>query len=494
MAVIKPSLPKGTRDFLPEQMLRRQFVMDKIRTIFEKYGYQPLETPSIEKLDVLSGKYGDEGEQLIFKVLKRGTGLEGLRKAAMSGARRAAKPGPAETERSESEFVVHRYGELVDEALRYDLTVPLSRVVAMYNRDLVYPFKRYQIQPVWRADRPQRGRYREFYQCDADTVGTKSMLADAETIAIVYDVLSTLGFRKFKIRINNRKILNGIMTYAGIDPERSTQVFVAIDKLEKIGLDGVKKELADREISNTEIDKILSVFEISGLVESGKDGLPSPAIDGKPETVLAELATSFKDIEEMQEGTKELQEIVGMLKTFDLPESFYQIDLFLVRGLGYYTGPIHESVVEEPRIGSLTGGGRYDKLIGMFLGRDIPAVGTAFGIERIIDVMTQLDMFPDMKTRTQVLVTIFDDATKDASLDLCRELRQADIRTESYMELTKLKKQFSYADKKQIPFIAIIGPDELAENRVTIKDLKSGEQFSVLRSDCIRELRKRLTV
>ncbi len=479
MAVIKPSLPKGTRDFLPEQMLRRQFVMDKIRTIFEKYGYQPLETPSIEKLDVLSGKYGDEGEQLIFKVLKRGTGLEGLRKG-------------------ESEFVVHRYGELVDEALRYDLTVPLSRVVAMYNRELVLPFKRYQIQPVWRADRPQRGRYREFYQCDADTVGTKSMLADAETIAIVYDVLSTLGFRKFKIRINNRKILNGIMTYAGIGSERSPQVFVAIDKLEKIGLDGVKKELSGREISKTEIDKILSVFEISGLVESGEDGLPSPAINGKPEAVLAELAKSFTDIEEIQEGTKELQEIVGMLKTFGLPEAFYQIDLFLVRGLGYYTGPIHESVVasesgKEPRIGSLTGGGRYDRLIGMFLGRDIPAVGTAFGIERIIDVMTQLDMFPDMKTKTQVLVTIFDDTTKDASLELCRELRQANIRTESYMELTKLKKQFSYADKKQIPFIAIIGPDELAENRVTIKNLKSGEQFSVQRSDCVHELQKRLT-
>jgi len=450
MAVIKPSLPKGTRDFLPEQMIRRQHVIDTVREIFERYGYQPLETPAIEKLDVLSGKYGDEGEQLIFKVLRRGTGLEDLR-------------------REQKEFVVQRYQDLVDEALRYDLTVPLSRVVAMYNRDLVMPFKRYQIQPVWRADRPQRGRYREFYQCDVDTVGTTSMLADAETIAIVYDVLSTLGFTKFRIRLNNRKILNGIVQYAGIDSARSNQVFVAVDKLDKIGIDGVKQELLKRNISEGEIAKLLSVFEIAG----------------SPRAVLAELAASFGNIEEIRYGTDELAEIVDILAGLGVPEECYQVDLYLVRGLGYYTGPIHESVVDEPKMGSLTGGGRYDHLIGMFLGRDIPAVGTAFGIERIIDVMTQLDMFPESSTKTQVLVLMFDETTKMASLSLAQELRKAGLRAECYMELAKLKKQFAYADKKTIPWCIILGPEEVANGQVKIKDMKTGEQAVVARNACV---------
>ncbi|MFQ5822930.1 MAG: histidine--tRNA ligase [bacterium] len=441
MKYIKPSLPKGTRDFLPEQMFRRQYVIETVKDIFEKYGYEPLETPSIEKLDVLSGKYGDEGEQLIFKVLKRGTGLEELL-------------------RGSQEFVAKEYSELVEEALRYDLTVPLSRVVAMYENELIFPFKRYQIQPVWRADRPQKGRYREFYQCDVDTVGTESMLADAESIAIVHDVLTTLGFEKFKIRINNRKILNGILSYAGVESEKDISVFMAIDKLEKIGLEGIKKELAGKGISEVETDKILTILEIAG----------------ESEQILSELSSRFNQFESFNEGTKELKQIISYLEDLGVPKANYQIDLYLVRGLGYYTGPIYESVVEEPKIGSLTGGGRYDKLVGMFLGRDIPATGTAFGIERIIDVMNQLQMFPETKTKTQAFVTIFDDSTREASLNFTQKLRKSGVNAEFFYEVTKIKKQFSYANKKRIPFVVIIGPDEIVSNQVTIKNMKTGEQ------------------
>lgn len=437
---MKPSIPKGTRDFLPEQMLRRRYVIDTIRTIFERYGYGPLETPSIEKLNVLSGKYGEEGEQLIFKVLKRGTGLEEL----LQGR---------------DEFVVREYGELVEEALRYDLTVPLSRVVAMYQHELTLPFKRYQIQPVWRADRPQRGRFREFYQCDIDTVGSDSMLADAEAIAIVHEVLTALGFDNFTIRINNRKVLNGILAHAGIDTDKSTSVMIAIDKLDKIGMDGVKGELQHRGLKETEINSLLRILEI-----------------GEESTQILSELSSLSDAEQLRTGTDELSEILNCLGDFNVPTANYKIDLFLVRGLGYYTGPIFESVVEEPSVGSLSGGGRYDELIGMFLGRDISATGTSFGIERIIDVMQQLDMLPTAKTQTAVLVTLFDETTKAASLKFAQELRKSGVNTEIFLQSAKLKKQFAYADKKSIPFVIIIGPDEAANQTVTIKDMVSGEQ------------------
>jgi histidyl-tRNA synthetase len=453
MTVIKPTLPKGTRDFLPEQMFRRQYVIDTAKEIFEKYGYEPLETPAIEKLEVLSGKYGDEGEPLIFKVLKRGTGLEDLL-------------------RDRRELVVKEYGELVEEALRYDLTVPLSRVVAMYQNELTFPFKRYQIQPVWRADKPQRGRYREFYQCDVDTVGTESMLADAESIAVVYEVLSTLGFERFKIRLNNRKILNGLLSYAGVKPEAGNSVFIAIDKLEKIGMDGVKKELAKKGLSEGTTNKILKVLEISGDAEQ----------------ILSELSGNFAEFETLMQGTEELNQIISYLGDLGVPKTNYTIDLYLVRGLGYYTGPIHEAVVEEPKIGSLTGGGRYDQLIGMFLGQNVPATGTAFGIERIIDVMDQLEMLPEAKTKTHVLVTIFDESTRELSLQFTQLLRRAGVNAEFYIDMTKLKKQFSYANKREIPFVVIIGPDEAATKQVTIKSMKTGEQKTLSSEKAIRML------
>ncbi|MFQ5676046.1 MAG: histidine--tRNA ligase [bacterium] len=410
---IKPTLPKGMRDFLPQEMVRRQFVFDTVKNIFEKYGFEALETPSIERLDVLSGKYGDEGEKLIFKVLRRGTGLEEL-----LGDR--------------EEFIVKDYGELVEEALRYDLTVPLSRVVAMHQDKITLPLKRYQIQPVWRADKPQRGRYREFYQCDVDTVGTDSVLADAETIAIVNDVLDTLGFANFTIRINNRKILNGILSHADVPAEQTIPALITIDKLEKVGLSGVRSELERRGLSGSSIKKILTALEISGEANQ----------------VLTDLTRLIPDNEILSEGTLELQQILTNLPNLGVSLAKCRVDLYLARGLGYYTGPIYETIVEKPRMGSLSGGGRYDRLIGMFSGRQIPATGTSFGIERIIDVMTQLEMFPASETRTQVLVTLFDESTVQDSLGFATALRKDGIRTENFPSVAKLKKQMTYADGK----------------------------------------------
>lgn len=455
MEIIKPIIPKGTRDFLPEQMLRRQFVMNTIRTVFEKYGYEPLETPSFEKLDILSGKFGEEGEQLIFKLLKRGTGIE--------------KVG-----RELKEFTISKFSDLVDEALRYDLTVPLCRVIAMYQNEITIPFKRYQMQPVWRGDRPQKGRYREFYQCDADTVGSASMLADAETIALVNEILTALGFKKFKIRINNRKILSGIVEYAGVDVKRSNDVSIAIDKLEKIGIDGVKQELLDRDIPQTAIDKILPILEISG----------------EAETILNDVALLLKSSEIGTEGVDELKELISYIPTLGIHQQNYVIDLYLARGLTYYTGPIYESIVEEPKIGSLTGGGRYDELVGMFLGKNIPATGTTIGIERIIDVMTELNMLPDSKTSTKVLVTIFDENTKKASLEVTNKLRSAGINTEIFFDADGLKKQFKYANKKGIPFVVILGPDEILKNEVALKNMISGEQTNMRIEKLIEVLTK----
>ncbi len=455
MELVKPGIPKGTRDFLPEQMLRRQFVIGTIKSVFEKYGYQPLETPSIERLDVLSGKYGEEGEQLMFKILKRGTGIE--------------KVGV-----SLKEFTITNFKDIADLGLRYDLTVPLCRVVAMYRNEITLPFKRYQIQPVWRADKPQKGRYREFYQCDADNVGSASMMADAETIALINEILLRLGFKKFKIRINNRKILSGIVEYSGEPIERETDVCIAIDKLEKIGIDGVTKELKNRGISAQSIGKLLPVLEIKGTAE----------------TVLNDISEILSDSQIGAEGVEELKELVSYLEPLGVKSENFVIDLYLARGLSYYTGPIFESIVEEPKIGSLTGGGRYDKLIGMFLGEDIPATGTTIGIERIIDVMTELNMLPEAKTSTKVLVTVFDKNSKQESLKLVRKFRENSINAEIFLDSAGLKRQFKYANKQGIPFVVVMGPDEAAKNELSLKNMETGEQQTMTLERAIELLKK----
>ena len=328
----EPLLPRGMRDFLPEEMMRRRKVIETIREIFERYGYEPLETPALERIEVLAGKYGEEGEKLMFRVLKRGSGIEKLGKEI-------------------EELRITNKREIIDLALRYDLTVPLARVVALNQGKIALPFKRYQIQPVWRAERPQRGRYREFYQCDVDTVGSPSMMADAEIITIINEILTKLGFSRFRIRINNRKV----------PEEKAIDLFIGIDKLEKIGLSGVEEELKNRGIAREAIAKIIPILEVKG--------------DFK--TVLSEAEKLLYGSKIGEEGLSELAELFNYATSFGVPPGNLILDLSLARGLDYYTGPIYESVVDEPRIGSLTGGGRYDNLIGMFLGRDIPATGTS---------------------------------------------------------------------------------------------------------------------
>ena len=423
---IKPRVPRGMRDILPEQMIRRQYVIDVIRDVFEEFGFEPLQTPAMELSEVLTGKYGPDAEKLIYQ---------------------AGHTGGKE-----------------DISLRYDLSVPLCRVVAMYPQ-LPKPFKRYQIDPVWRAERPQKGRYRQFYQCDADTVGSDSMLADAENVNLIYQVLSRLGFQQFEININNRKLITGLGEYSGVPAEQLGGLYRSIDKLDKIGLEGVTEELQENGIAEDVIDKLLTLLQVKG------DAI----------TVLADMKKQLANFEIAREGITELEELINYITTLGVPETYYRVNVAMVRGLEYYTGPIYETVVEEPKIGSITGGGRYDELIGSFSKQSFPATGTSFGIERIIDVMEEFDMFPSTvgKTVTQVLMTVFDDDLMEESLKLGTRLRQGGIRTEVYFQPSRISTQLKYADSKGIPYAAILGSDELAAGVVAVRDLASREQENV---------------
>ena len=423
---IKPRVPRGMRDILPEQMIRRQYVIDAIRDVFEEFGFEPLQTPAMELSEVLTGKYGPDAEKLIYQ---------------------AGHTGGKE-----------------DISLRYDLSVPLCRVIAMYPQ-LPKPFKRYQIDPVWRAERPQKGRYRQFFQCDADTVGSNSMLADAENVNLIYQVLSRLSFEQFEININNRKLITGIGEYSGVPAEQLGGLYRSIDKLDKIGVNGVTEELRENEIPEDVIEKLLALLQVKGDAT----------------TVLTDMKDQLADFEIAQEGLTELEELINYITTLGVPEKYYRVNVAMVRGLEYYTGPIYETVVEEPRIGSITGGGRYDELIGSFSKQSFPATGTSFGIERIIDVMEEFDMFPSSvgKTVTQVLMTVFDDDLMEESLKLATQLRQGGIRTEVYFRPTRISTQLKYADSKGIPYAAILGSDELAAGVVAVRDLSSREQENV---------------
>ena len=430
--LIKPSVPRGMRDILPEQMIRRQYVIDVIRDVFEEFGFEPLQTPALELSEVLTGKYGPDAEKLIYQ-------------AGHAGGRE-------------------------DLSLRYDLSVPLCRVVAMHPQ-LPKPFKRYQIDPVWRAERPQKGRYRQFFQCDADTVGTESMLADAENVTLIYQVLTRLGFEQFEININDRKLITGIGQFAGVPDAQLGGLYRSIDKLDKIGLAGVRDELAANQIPEPVIEKLLPLLQI----------------EGDTATVLNALSEQLGDSEVAREGIAELEELNSYLTTLGVPDEFYRINVSMVRGLEYYTGPIYETVVEEPKIGSITGGGRYDELIGSFSKQGYPATGTSFGIERIIDVMEEFDMFPAAigKTVTQVLVTIFDAEVTQESLKLATLLRQDGIRTEVYCRPARLSTQIKYADTKGIPYAVILGSDEVEAGTVAIRDLANREQQIVPREELV---------
>jgi histidyl-tRNA synthetase len=435
-AFVEPRLPRGMRDIIPQKMLQRRYVMRVIENVFERFGFEPLQTPALELAQTLLGKYGPDAEKLIYDAR-------------------------------------HREGK-EDLALRYDLSVPLSRVVAM-NPQLVKPFKRYQIAPVWRAERPQKGRYREFYQCDADIVGTASMLADAEIIAMIFVILSELGFQEFVTKLNNRKILTALGEYSGVPPALLGGLYRALDKLDKIGREGVREEMLKNEIPSDAAEKILDLI-----------ALPVDDLEGWRE--------KLREYPLGAQGIAELQELLQFTRALGVNPARLQVDLTMVRGLEYYTGPIFETVVTEPKIGSLTGGGRYDGLIGLFSKTSLPATGTTIGIERIIDVMDELQMFPPNlgKTVTQVLVTVFDAERRAASLALTMELRAAGINAEVWYDADGLGKQLKYAAAKGIPYAILIGPDEAASNVVTLRDLTSGEQIAITREQIVNQLQKKI--
>lgn len=426
MAQVKPRLPRGMRDIPPDQMILRQYVMGVIEKAFKNYGFEPLETPAVELRSVLMGKYGEDAERLIYDVGHVG-GKEEL-------------------------------------ALRYDLTVPLSRFIAM-NPTLRMPFKRYQIAPVWRAERPAKGRYRQFYQCDADIVGTDSMLADAEIITLIHDILGRLGFSHYTIHVNHRQLLAGLAEYVGLEGEVAAALYRSLDKLDKIGEEGVREEMAAGGVPAEAAEKLLALLRMEGTNTE----------------LVADMRQRLAGISSAERGLGELEELLTYLGEFGVPDAYCQISFSMVRGLSYYTGPIFETVVDEPRIGSITGGGRYDELIGLFTGRSLPVTGTTIGIERIIDVIEELGMYPPALGRTtaQVLVTIFDESTRGESLRLATELRRRDLHVELSFEVGHLGKQLRYAGEKGIPFVVILGPDEAAAGKVTLRNLDRGEQTEV---------------
>ena len=448
MAIIKPSIPKGTRDFSATEMVKRNHIFNTISSVFKKYGYQEIQTPTMENLNTLTGKYGDEGDKLIFKVLNSGDYL-----AKVSGDKLDSRNSQA------------LISEISEKALRYDLTVPFARYVVMHRNDITFPFKRFQIQPVWRADRPQKGRYREFYQCDADVVGSESLINEAEFVLIYHEALSKLGLKDFTIKINNRKILSGIAEIIG-KPELIVDMTVAIDKLDKIGLDGVIKELIERGFTEQDIEKLKPIILLKGSNEDKLNSLRE---------VLSTSQTGKKGISEIESIFNYL-EILTSETTVSVKQNL-ELDITLARGLNYYTGAIFEVKTNEVAMGSIGGGGRYDDLTGMFGLSDLTGVGISFGADRIYDVLEELKLFPESTSEsTKVLISNFDEQAEKFALPLLQKLRNSGISAEIYPSSTKLKKQMTYADDKKIPFVILVGSDEMESGLLTLKNMKSGEQ------------------
>ncbi|WP_026464807.1 histidine--tRNA ligase [Adhaeribacter aquaticus] len=456
MSKEKPSIPKGTRDFGPQVVVKRNYIFSTIRKTFEKFGYQPLETPAMENLSVLTGKYGEEGDQLIFKILNSG---DYLTKTTATDYEAGSK---------------NLLRKISEKALRYDLTVPFARFVVMNRNEISFPFKRYQIQPVWRADRPQRGRYREFYQCDADVVGTRSLLCEAEIVLMMDEVLSNLGITDFTIKINHRGILAGIAEAIG-QKGREAEICVAIDKLDKIGLEGVQKELLERGITAESISALEPILNIAGDNTS----------------ILNALTEILKDSEEGQRGLSQIQEVFAYLKNFQIKNANVSLDIALARGLSYYTGCIFEVKVNNANMGSISGGGRYDNLTGMFGLPDVSGVGFSFGVDRIYDVMEELNLFPASgQTITKLLIINFDKASEQYSLPLLQQFRQGNIATELYPEAAKLKKQMTYADQKKIPFVLLVGSEEMQTGILQLKNMQTGEQQALRAEEIISILQQ----
>ncbi|MFM2286769.1 MAG: Histidine-tRNA ligase [Bacteroidota bacterium] len=452
---MKPSLPKGTRDFSPLETARRRYIFETIREAFELYGYQSLETPAMENLSTLTGKYGEEGDRLIFKILNSGDFLEEVRNQ--------------QSDLSAPNKVLPLISE---KALRYDLTVPFARYVAMNRDKLAFPFRRYQMQPVWRADRPQKGRYREFWQCDADVVGSASLLNEAELIQI-YDRVFTAFRLPVRILINNRKVLSGLAEVIG-EPERLIDITVAIDKLDKIGVEKVEQEMRDKGVSESAIEKLRPLFTISGSITEK----------------TAFLKDFLADSVVGKQGIQELETLVGYFEGQDalqLATSSLELDLTLARGLNYYTGTILEVKSRDVAFGSIGGGGRYDDLTGIFGLPGVPGVGISFGADRIYDVLLMQDLFPSSAvTGTEVLFANFTSEDERAALPLLQQLRNAGVKAEIYPETSKLKKQFEYAEKKGIPYLMIFGEGERAEQMVLTKQLASGKQLPIPLKDLNR--------
>ncbi len=438
----KPGLPRGTRDFGPEQMFRRNYIIDNIRKVFERYGFQPLETPSMENLSVLTGKYGNEGDQLLFKVLNSGDYLSKTSGDDYAAGSKSLTP------------------KISNKGLRYDLTVPFARYVVMHQNDITFPFKRYQIQPVWRADNPQKGRYREFYQCDADIIGTDSTLSDLEIVWLIHDVYKSLGLGDFELKMNNRRILTAISEYIG-EPGKEGPLCVAIDKLDKIGLESVITELERSGFSSKSCELLSEVIQIKGSNEEKVD----------------KLMGLIGDLPNGERGLQDVSFILGHASSKKDIQLKLDFDLTLARGLSYYTGTIFEVKPTSVKMGSITGGGRYDDLTGIFGLNGVSGTGISFGIDRIYDVMLELNLFPEeQSSNTKVLITNFGEKELDFSLKVLNDLRSAGISTEIYPSNAKMKKQFNYANKRGIPYVAVIGSEEASNQTITLKDMVSGSQ------------------
>ena len=428
----KPQVLKGFRDYLPEQMLLRQQVLGIIREVFEKHGFEPLDTPALEYMEILTGKAG-ENEKLMYHFEDQGGREVGL---------------------------------------RYDLTVPLARVVAMHQNELVSPFKRYHMAPVWRAEKPQRGRFREFWQCDADIVGPASPLADAEAISVLTDALHALGLGRAVVTINHRKLLEALAEMAGVAQDQAPMIYRSIDKLDKIGREGVFAELTKNGVSDDAANQVLDIVTTSGTSDE-----------------LLDLASQrLQDLPNGIQAVQELRELVGYIEQLGVPRNAYRIDLALARGIDYYTGPVYEAIVEEPKVGSIAGGGRYDGLVGTFLGRDVPATGISLGIERILEVIQEFDLLPSRKSVADAFMVYRPETLADASA-IARELRSEGIRVDqSVLTNRGIGAQLKYADRRGIPYAVIVGPDELENDEVAIKDLSTGEQRTVSRTMLSEEL------
>ena len=456
---MKPSIPKGTRDFSPDDMLKRNYLFDTIRASFQKFGYLPLETPSMENLSTLMGKYGEEGDKLIFKILNSGDFLEKADESLLQ-------------QKDSKKLTAH----ISEKALRYDLTVPFARYVVMHQHEIAFPFKRYQIQPVWRADRPQKGRYREFYQCDADIIGTDSLLCELELVQLFEDVFSKLGL-KVLVQINNRKILSGIAEVLG-EADRIIDITVAIDKLDKIGVEKVKEELRGKGVSESAIIGLQPLLEFKGDSTQKLDLLKNL------------LATS----ETGKKGIEEVETLFGYASAFSFSHIRYELDITLARGLNYYTGAIFEVKVADERstfTSSICGGGRYDDLTGIFGLPGMSGVGISFGADRICDVLEEAELYPEnASVTTQLLIVNFGAAEIPFAVKLTDQMRTAGVNAELYPDAAKMKKQFSYADARKIPYVLLAGEEEIKSGKLTLKNMSTGTQESLTVSEIIEYLKK----